>query len=409
MTATTIAVSPAFSSSSIEIETVSAQSLDDPAVPCVVPVPVNTSTNLSTSTVPIHNISTSTAGTASPLTGTSPLVTVPVPVQRPSTSAGGRGPRVCGYAGLTDEGIFRDYNEDRWLIVPKLHRHRTVASTLPVPSCSFFAVYDGHGGVGCADFVKQHLHINIVNNPAFPSDIRTAILDGFDKTETDFMRTARVVNSDTGSVRIDKSGSCALVVLIVDTHVFVANLGDSKAILSIDHGQSVCEKSRDHKPEDVDEQKRIESLGGSVFRSKATVAKFCCFGSKEIFIGPCRVMPGKLGVARSFGDLLSKDAEFGGIPGLISAVPDIEQFQLTDKHDFLMLCSDGIYEKLTVAQVHKEVIRTLNQVRENTNIDPWEACVEGVVDRAMRSRSTDNLSAVMISFRTLDKYLPGKR
>jgi len=26
------------------------------------------------------------------------------------------------------------------------------------PACSFFAVYDGHGGALCADFLKEKLH-----------------------------------------------------------------------------------------------------------------------------------------------------------------------------------------------------------------------------------------------------------
>lgn len=26
------------------------------------------------------------------------------------------------------------------------------------PKCSFFAIYDGHGGSACSDFLKEHLH-----------------------------------------------------------------------------------------------------------------------------------------------------------------------------------------------------------------------------------------------------------
>ncbi len=28
----------------------------------------------------------------------------------------------------------------------------------PWPKCSFFGLYDGHGGVGCADFLRDNLH-----------------------------------------------------------------------------------------------------------------------------------------------------------------------------------------------------------------------------------------------------------
>ena len=33
----------------------------------------------------------------------------------------------------------------------------------PWPKCSFFAIYDGHGGSNCADFLKDHLHTIIIN------------------------------------------------------------------------------------------------------------------------------------------------------------------------------------------------------------------------------------------------------
>jgi protein phosphatase 2C family protein 2/3 len=28
----------------------------------------------------------------------------------------------------------------------------------PWPKCSFFGLYDGHGGAGCADFLRDNLH-----------------------------------------------------------------------------------------------------------------------------------------------------------------------------------------------------------------------------------------------------------
>jgi protein phosphatase 2C family protein 2/3 len=30
------------------------------------------------------------------------------------------------------------------------------------PKCSFFAIYDGHGGSNCADYLKDNLHTIIV-------------------------------------------------------------------------------------------------------------------------------------------------------------------------------------------------------------------------------------------------------
>lgn len=60
---------------------------------------------------------------------------------------------------------------------------------------------------------------------------------------------------------IDKSGSCAIVVLIVEDMCYVANVGDSRAILSwyfwiflhysySEEGKKIFPLSRDHKPSD---------------------------------------------------------------------------------------------------------------------------------------------------------------
>ena len=61
---------------------------------------------------------------------------------------------------------------------------------------------------------------------------------------------------------IDRSGSCAIVILIVGDMCYSANVGDSRAIISINGGQIVMPLSRDHKPSDVQEYQRIIRSGG---------------------------------------------------------------------------------------------------------------------------------------------------
>lgn len=62
--------------------------------------------------------------------------------------------------------------------------------------------------------------------------------------------------ADMGS-RFDKSGSCAIIVLTVETECYVANVGDSRAILSADSGMTIYELSQDHRPNEEAEFYRI--------------------------------------------------------------------------------------------------------------------------------------------------------
>ena len=61
------------------------------------------------------------------------------------------------------------------------------------------------------------------------------------------------------------SGSTCVSVLIVGTKVFCANVGDSRAVLSGDEGSRIFALSRDHKPLDEFEEKRVIEAGGKIY------------------------------------------------------------------------------------------------------------------------------------------------
>ena len=54
-----------------------------------------------------------------------------------------------GYAANTHNGICRQYNEDRISIILDLKKYDNPSNK----KISFFAIFDGHGGVGCAEFL----------------------------------------------------------------------------------------------------------------------------------------------------------------------------------------------------------------------------------------------------------------
>jgi len=60
-------------------------------------------------------------------------------------------------------------------------------------------------------------------------------------------------------------------------------------------------------------------------------------------IPPFRIFPGRLSVARSFGDAEAKLVDLGGNPKVLIAVPDIISFKITDQSDFIILGSNYNY------------------------------------------------------------------
>lgn len=132
------------------------------------------------------------------------------------------------------------------------------------PKCSFFAVYDGHGGSLCADFLRDGLHNYIIKNPNFPENVKLSIEEGFEKAEKEFINTYSLNALKTELV--DKSGSCALILLIVDDICYIANVGDSRAIISKNGGKEFFPLTKDHKPNEEVENKRIVENGGKVYQ-----------------------------------------------------------------------------------------------------------------------------------------------
>ena len=69
---------------------------------------------------------------------------------------------------------------------------------------------------------------------------------------------------------LSTAGTTASVVIFRQDHIFVANVGDSTAVLAINnpragepnqHPVSAVVLTKDHKPEDPDETRNIENLG----------------------------------------------------------------------------------------------------------------------------------------------------
>lgn len=63
---------------------------------------------------------------------------------------------------------------------------------------------------------------------------------------------------------MDRSGSCGLIAVFVDDRAYIANVGDSRAIASQRKGRNIFALTKDHKPDEAGEMKRIMESGGLI-------------------------------------------------------------------------------------------------------------------------------------------------
>mmetsp|Transcript_6807 Transcript_6807/g.12299 ORF Transcript_6807/g.12299 Transcript_6807/m.12299 type:complete len:260 (-) Transcript_6807:1138-1917(-) len=184
-----------------------------------------------------------------------------LPVSEPTKCSIKRNGIVKAYAANTNQGLIRSYNEDRVAIILNIVKpaHRTEESW---PKCSFFGVYDGHGGSGCADFLRDNLHHFVIKEETFPWNPKEALRRGFASAERAFTESVSSIDHNVS----DRSGSCAVVLLIVGDMCYCANVGDSRAVLSSDQGTRVFPLTKDHKPNEENEARRILTAGGKVYQ-----------------------------------------------------------------------------------------------------------------------------------------------
>ncbi|MQM07762.1 hypothetical protein Taro_040602, partial [Colocasia esculenta] len=159
------------------------------------------------------------------------------------------------------------------------------------------------------------------------------------------------------------SGTTAVSIVKQKDHLIIANLGDSRAVLCTrdDANQPVpLQLTVDLKPNLPGEAKRITSCQGRVFAMEEEP------DVHRLWL-PDENSPG-LAMARAFGDFCLK--EFG----LIST-PEVTYRKLTEKDEFVVLATDGVWDVLS----NKDVVRIVSSARKRSH------AAKRLVDRAVRA------------------------
>ncbi|XP_030461312.1 probable protein phosphatase 2C 60 isoform X1 [Syzygium oleosum] len=217
------------------------------------------------------------------------------------------------------------------------------------PYGTFVGVYDGHGGPETSRYVVdnlfQHLKMSTSEHQSLSVDV---IRKAYQATEEGFLSI--VTKLWPTKPQIAAVGSCCLTGIISGGTLYIANLGDSRAVLgravkatgevlaiqlSTEHNasiESIRQELHSMHPDDP----QIVVLKHNVWRVK-----------------------GLIQISRSFGDVYLKKAEFNREPlyakfrlrepfrrPILSAEPSISVHQLQSHDRFIIFASDGLWEHI---------------------------------------------------------------
>ncbi|KAL8199767.1 hypothetical protein R6Q57_013335 [Mikania cordata] len=232
----------------------------------------------------------------------------------------------------------------------------------------FYGVYDGHGGSYVSNVCRERLHKLLAEEMVTRDNWEGLMVDSFMKMDEE------VVECD----HVGSMGSTAVVAVVGDEEIVVANCGDSRAVLA--RGGTVVPLSNDHKPDRPDELERIEHSGGRVVNWNGQ-----------------RVL-GILSTSRSIGDQQLKP--------YVIAKPEIMVTKREEKDEFIILASDGLWDVISndlACHVVRKCLEGRIICRKGSNDKKYKIMNAAVVltELAMARGSKDNISVIVANLNTI--------
>ena len=220
----------------------------------------------------------------------------------------------CTKAGCSGPGIVKT-NQDAFFIKDNFLKNNI-----------YLGVCDGHGEKG--ELVSKYVTNKL---PDYIKDLSNEnITNAFKKINNEIYNNK--------SIESNMSGTTVVSLIITTEKIISVNLGDSRAaIFKYENGLYYCKNlSRDHKPSEPDENKRIINNNGRI--------KKCYDEDLKKYLGPDRVWlknkeePG-LAMTRSIGDKIAHSVG-------VTDEPEFKNFEYDGTEKFIIIASDGIWEYL---------------------------------------------------------------
>ena len=255
------------------------------------------------------------------------------------------------YAFFSELGD-RTNQEDKFVICDDLR----IFNDIIIP---YFAIYDGHGGYSCSEYIKKNLH----------HEIHYYMKELLDEKSQNFMNDL-IIALQKIIILVDLNyfdselnfsahhGSTCVFVFFIGTYALCCNLGDSVSILLRKNEKRIY-LSRDFNPKREIERQRIELKKGYITNDGRLL--------------------GNISVSRAFGDwkfkdkqkqaLLKNNKEFGEY--LITNRAEFRLIELNPDFDnYILLASDGIFLRETQENLCHSLSNYLNMgEKENGLID----------------------------------------
>lgn len=234
---------------------------------------------------------------------------------------------------------------------------------------SLFSVFDGHGGSAVAEFAGKNVSRILASQPALKEKkYGEAMTKTYLQTDEELLKDEELMN--------DPSGATAISCLIAEDKICVANSGDSRCIISVNgnaHPMSI-----DHKPSLESEADRIRDAGG-----------FVEFGRVN----------GNLALSRAIGDFEFKgQTELPPEKQIVTANPEIMEYELTKDLDFAIVACDGIWDCIS----NEDIVQYVGErIVEGKSM---EKICEDVIDFClaptafMGAVGCDNMSIIIVAF-----------
>jgi len=271
-------------------------------------------------------------------------------------------------------------------------------------------VFDGHGGPEASYFIHDHLLTHLREAASGPQGMTPdAIRKAFLATEQGFISLV----SDQWETRPSLAvvGSCCLVGIVQHRTLFIANLGDSRAVLGkvSPNGDLVAEQlCREHNVSD--EGIRQELIAEHPDDPQIVLLKHNVWRVRGI-----------IQVSRSIGDAYLKYAQYNKEPlhekfrlhtpfskPLLSANPDIVSHCIQPSDHFVIFASDGLWEFLTnqeaveIVQKHrrKGIARRLVEAALHGAVRKYEMRYSDLkkIDRGVRRHFHDDITVIVLFF-----------